>query len=251
MALSVARQMLNPKGQKEENLKKTLVMFAVLALYTTVAHATVIYSTGFENPPFTLGALNGQNGWSTFGNANVIVQNSIVKSGSQAIEIDAGTNQSGPLHHDSPGAGVVVSIQADIYLASSSNETAWQFGVYNGFGGINILTNGELQILTPAFPVTGPLVSRDVWNNYRIDYNEVTGQFNVFLNGAAVATNEPMFSGFSYSFATLNSFGYTGANDRAFMDNFSVSTVPEPSSLMLLCSGLVGLAGVIRRKLIG
>lgn len=62
MALSVARQMLNPKGQKEENLKKTLVMFAVLALYTTVAHATVIYSTGFENPPFTLGALNGQNG---------------------------------------------------------------------------------------------------------------------------------------------------------------------------------------------
>jgi hypothetical protein len=79
----------------------------------------------------------------------------------------------------------------------------------------------------------------------------VTGTFNVILNGTAVATNEAMFSGFSYSFATLNSFGYAGANDKAFLDNFSVSTVPEPSSLMLLGSGLAGLAGVIRRKLIG
>lgn len=161
-------------------MRKTFVICALLAFCTAVAGASVVYGTGFENPPFTLGSLNGQNGWATFGNANVVVQNVVVKSGLQAVEIDAGTTQSGALHFDSPGTGVIVSLQADIYLASSSNETAWQFGVYNGFGGINILPNGTLQILTPGFPVTGPLVNRDVWNNYRIDYNEVTGLFNVF-----------------------------------------------------------------------
>lgn len=230
-------------------MRKTLVVCGVLAFCTVVANATTVYSTGFENPPFTLGSLNGQNGWATFGNANIVVQNSVVKSGLQAVEIDAGTNQSGPLHFDSPGTGVVVRLQADIYLTTSSNETAWQFGVYNGFGGINILPDGSLQIAAPGFPVTGPLVNRDVWNNFRIDYNEVTGHFNVFLNGTPVATNEAMFNGFAYSFATLNSFGYTGANDKAFLDNFSVNTVPEPSSLLLLGSGVLGLAGVARRKL--
>ena len=51
---------------------------------------------------------------------------------------------------------MVVSLQADIYLTSTSNETAWQFGVYNAFGGINILPDRSLQIATPGFPVTGP-----------------------------------------------------------------------------------------------
>jgi len=236
-------------GQKEGKLRKTLVVYGVLAFCTVAANASIIYGTSFENPAFTLGSLSGQNGWATFGNANVVVQNAIVKSGLQAVEIDARTTQSGALHFDSPGTGVVVSIQADIYLTSSSNETAWQFGVYNGFGGINILPGGSLQILTPGFPVTGPLVNRDVWNNFQIDYNEVAGQFNVFLNGTPVATNEAMFSGFGYSFATLNSFGYTGANDVAFLDNFSVSAVPEPSSLLLLGSGILGLGGLVRRKL--
>jgi hypothetical protein len=57
--------------------------------------------------------------------------------------------------------------------------------------------------------------------------------------------------GFSESSAIIGSFTMTD-NYVAITNlttNFNSSTVPEPSSLLLLGSGVLGLCGVIRRKM--
>src|SRR5262249_51037525 len=77
---------------------------AILLLLGCVREATadVIYQTSFENPPFTTGALAGQDGWSVFGvSAAVSVQNSVAKTGTQAVLVKAaavGSQQTGRQH---------------------------------------------------------------------------------------------------------------------------------------------------------
>ncbi len=49
------------------------------------AHGDVIYQTGFESPPFAVGPLAGQDGWSVFGGGGipnaVTVETDVVDSG--------------------------------------------------------------------------------------------------------------------------------------------------------------------------
>ena len=58
-------------------------------------------------------------------------------------------------------------------------------------------------------------------------------------------TNSPFFRPDLTYGTTLGGLNFTQMGDATF----TASTIPEPSSLLLLGSGIVGLAGVLRRKL--
>src|SRR5580704_10407988 len=131
-----------------------LVAAGLMALMATIAVPaafadTVLYSTSFENPPFTTGRIAGQDGWNVFGPGISTVENSFAKSGSQAVFVDGGTaSQSGPYHSDF-STGPLVDLSADIAIFSSTTQSKWQFaglgsGLVPFLGGIDVLPDNTI-----------------------------------------------------------------------------------------------------------
>ena len=224
------------------------------------ARAGVIYQSGFESPTFTVGPLAGQDGWNVFSGGNtpgaVTVQTAVVDSGSQAVEVNTSlaSGQTGPFRFDqsSPSDPIVI-MQADVLLTSSSVQTAWQFaGITPGLqfmGGFNALSDGTLQIITAGFPLTAPVISRDVWNRWEVIYNFNAQTFDILINNTLVAANEPFLTPSStFGEGLFDTFNAAGGNDKGYLDNYSITSVPEPGSLVLLGSSSPLLLGLIKLK---
>jgi len=239
-----------------------VLLVSLIAALAAPAHADVVlYSTGFENPPFTPGAIAGQDGWNVFGPGISTVENTFVKSGSQAVFIDGGTaSQSGPYHSDS-STGPLVDLSADIAIFTSTTQTEWQFagvgpGLVGFLGGINVLPNDQIQLITPGFATLGlfpraTAFDSTAWHHIDLLFNMLTQQYNVSLDGSTLASNVA-FCGSNagcsgatvstYDNGLFDSFG-TG-NDSAYMDNYQVSeagAVPEPSYVLLLVAAFGGV----------
>ena len=225
-----------------------------------LAHAGVIYQTGFESPTFTVGPLAGQDGWNVFSGGGtpgaVTVQTAVVESGSQAVEVNTSlaSGQTGPFRFDqSSPSDTIVIMKADVLLTSSSVQTAWQFAgitpTLQFMGGFNALSDGTLQIITAGFPVTTPIISRDVWNQWEVIYNFNAQTFDILINNTLVASNEPFFTSSStIGEGLFDTFNATGGNDKGYLDNYSITSVPEPGSVILLGSSSLLLLGVIKSK---
>jgi hypothetical protein len=90
-------------------------------------------------------------------------------------------------------------------------------------------------------------------------FNFTTQTYAFSFDGTQLAMNVPFcgdngprlgeFVG-SYGDGFFDTFG--GGNDFGYMDNYSVGTVeavPEPGSLALLASGILGAVVTVRRKI--
>src|SRR5690349_18416495 len=96
---------------------KSLLLIAVFVLTVAASNAATLFdSSGFEAPIYSLGVLNGQNGWTSVGSSTEgVVQSSVVSSGLQAVSVSGTTTAwQYPSLEYTPSAGEVVRISFDV-----------------------------------------------------------------------------------------------------------------------------------------
>ncbi|MGA7241308.1 MAG: PEP-CTERM sorting domain-containing protein [Bryobacteraceae bacterium] len=261
----------------------TRALFPVLAVLIAgsdlpVAHASILYSSGFETPTFTTGPIAGQDGWNVFGPGNPIVDNFFSDTGTQAVFVDGNeASQTGPYHTDVT-TGPIVDLSSDIAIFTSTTQTEWQFAgldptLTQFLGGIDILPDDAIVALTAGSPVIGAFpratgFDSTAWHSIDLLFNLSSQTYSISLDGATLASNLA-FCGDSAGCAGASVSSYGGGlfdtngisspgvgasgsipNDSGYMDNFQVADVgvPEPSTILLLGLGLAGAACRLRRR---
>jgi PEP-CTERM motif len=261
----------------------TRALFPVLAVLIAgsalpVAHASILYSSGFETPTFTTGPIAGQDGWNVFGPGNPIVDNFFSDIGTQAVFVDGNeASQTGPYHIDVT-TGPIVDLSADIAIFTSTTQTEWQFAgldptLTQFLGGIDILPDDAIVALTAGSPVIGAFpratgFDSTAWHSIDLLFNLSSQTYSISLDGATLASNLA-FCGDSAGCAGASVSSYGGGlfdtngisspgvgasgsipNDSGYMDNFQVADVgvPEPSTILLLGLGLAGAACRLRHR---
>jgi hypothetical protein len=251
---------------------------AIFVLLTARGYSEIVYSTGFESPTFAVGSkLLGQDGWSTaippFLNADAaVITNARAATGSQSLEV-LGANLATapevapyaavgsyrrPLNFD--GTGKVVQFRTDVFLQGpATNDRFFAGSLAVRAGGatvaeIEIFSNGTVGIFgnvpPAAIPVEEKVAALGTWHNLGVDVDFVNRSSTFFLNGEAFNTTiafsaasigNVLDRGSLVVYALPDGGGAERANYTVNFDNFSVTSVPEPSATFLL--GLVG-AGI-------
>jgi PEP-CTERM motif len=162
-------------------------------------------------------------------------------------------------------SGFVVS---DTFTTGGGAITGLQFGTWMFPG--DVLTSAEVSITsqenggTSFFDQTVNFAQSNCsTNGFGFDICTETGSFNTTLaagsywlnlQNASVANGDPVYwdensgpsSASQSSLGTIPSEAFTVLGSSG---TTTTGTTPEPSSILLLGSGIVGLAGVLRRKL--
>jgi hypothetical protein len=144
-------------------------------------------------------------------------------------------------------------VTGPFYVYSGAQEGNW----YAVLGPV-----GDQGMLAQSFTdVAGGSYTLSFWLN---GVGDDPSNFSAFIDGNQVySATDPNTGGnwtqFTFNFTGTGndtiSFSYRDDPAYIALDNVSVTqnggTVPEPSSFLLMGSGVLGLAGVIRRKLVG
>ena len=235
-----------------------VLTFGAVVATATPVNETVIFQTGFEttdSPGYTVGALNGQNGWCC--SAVGTVENTTVFAGSQAVQFAASgtTGQNVDDHGLSYTAtgnpNFIVTMSTEFMEGATGTSSLWD--VLAAFGSPGFL--GQLFVDNGVASLDGNgsvVVSVGVWNEYSLMLNFNTQTETAFVNGQVIAS-EP----FATPATGLNpvqglAFGINSSpgTDSGYWDDVSVvSTSPEPSSLELLFLGLVAAAVIAKSQL--
>lgn len=260
------------------------VTFTIVAVCIAAGTAggALVDSEGFEDSLFALGDLAGQEGWVTLGGvpqntpgSTAVVQGAVVHSGQQAVKVDRGANADARWFvpkNITPTAPVHIEWDMKVTAATGAQTYGPFFGVeaYDYAGpvvgvlgtmGVDAKTGDLLyqRSDTGALDETGTSVPFDTWNNYQIRLDFDNDQYSIWFNNSPILTE---FFVDSYIGNDLNEFtdadisalaaGASPADQAAvgtaYVDNFTVTVVPEPSSLMMLAFGLSGMLYWLARR---
>jgi len=103
-----------------------------------------------------------------------------VNTGAQAVGVPGSVNgQTGPVF--APNfTNPVLDLSADIFLASSTNESSWQFATTGandtGYAGGIDISGTSIAAITSGFPVVGTL-TRDTWHHLDVVLDYLTQTF--------------------------------------------------------------------------
>lgn len=198
---------------------KRIVLMALLALALPMAAFAGSGSTDYTNEG---GTLTGSTSGLTLVGSNLIGVNPF---GGSALTGNLGT----------------VAFSTGTFISTVGNVTT-----FNGGGSFSIVGNGSDgftsgTVFTGSFSGNVTLTFEGMTANGGSVY-EIVGQLSGTLNGQAatgITFQDFIFSGKN---------GWMGSSQLGSGDTF-ITPVPEPGTLGLLGTGLVGLAGVVRRKL--
>jgi hypothetical protein len=137
--------------------------------------------------------------------------------------------------------------------------TAFGGSTYGSGTAVSVTTGADLgaypngggyELYQESFSLSGLSLAAGTY--YLQLQNAVTSQNQDTYWDVSNGLSDAAINGNGYSAFDLNGYGgYSGTNSETFqiMGNADTSATPEPSSFLLLGSGLAGLAGVIKRRL--
>jgi hypothetical protein len=239
--------------------KQILVLTAVLAAMSLAGSAwavTLYDSNGFEPPTFALGALAGQDGWTGSGGGGgavplvVTVPSPVIGLQAVCLEVPDLQGATSVMDHVIPAlnlAGAVVTVSFDVYRPApapgnyAQNLWWWwwdagepTYGLQWDQGGGLTLPNGWNPGAGQAATVYGRYANVTmVWDFTQMKaYSWYDGA--IVDNGIPIA-NIARLTGWTISLSHDSATGTGGS--LAYIDNFSITVVPEPASWVLLALG--------------
>ncbi len=147
-------------------------------------------------------------------------------------------------------------------LKITENGNAFGFSIMPGDGGqlswFDIRTNDIRTNFEPGGLVTWDTsANNDDFHVFRIAHSAGNSKFKIWRDGLLVTDNASMYGPYTDVFINMGNISGTGATGQLDYIRWTVgaydpstqTTVPEPSSLVVMVSGLLGISGfVIRRR---
>jgi hypothetical protein len=238
------------------SLRLVGLMGTVFALGGTATAAVIFDSNGFESPDYTIGFLAGQNGFTSNatggGSAPEVVIGPDSAVAHQAVRLQVPDLQGATSGWELPVADLVaagytqVTVSFDIYRQMDAwSSNLWWYWFDNGSPTYGLQWDqGSGTSGTYAFEFNnGVPTVYDQWATLSMTWDFSTGTATATYNGAPAGTTS--ISGIT----SLTGWGlYLGhdegagsGSEVAWIDNFVITGVPEPATLILLAVGMLAL----------
>ena len=232
-------------------------LLAVLAGTARAVPLTTL-DVDFEIPPYTIGLINGQDGWNAFGPS--LVTNTMARSGTQSLNTTLGSISGGSNSKDFDPGGVYSTstdwyMESYVYVVPSNFANSANFAVGTGFGTVTISIHGDGAVEFNAgggfLPDIRPANASvpDQWLRLLV-VHAASNPPNLEMSVVGTGVNVQYSGGFTApgGFATLYVNGPNAYWDDMKVVSGALPSVPEPSSAFLGALGLLALARRDRRR---